>query len=72
MKPIIRVENLGKQYRIGRREARYATLRESLVQAAVSPINRLRRAFGQNGNGSADSESHIWALKDVDLRGEAR
>ena len=65
MKPIIRVENLGKQYRIGRREAPYATLRESLVQAAVSPINRLRRAFGQNGNGSADSESHIWALKDV-------
>ena len=45
MKPIIRVENLGKQYRIGRREAPYATLRESLVQAAVSPINRLRRAL---------------------------
>ena len=65
MKPIIRVENLGKQYRIGRREARYATLRESLVQAAVSPINRLRRALDRNGNGSADSERHIWALKDV-------
>ena len=65
MKPIIRVENLGKQYRIGHREARYATLRESLVQAAVSPINRLRRALDRNGNGSADSERHIWALKDV-------
>ena len=65
MKPIIRVENLGKQYRIGRREVRYATLRESLVQAAVSPINRLRRALNPNGNGSTDSERHIWALKDV-------
>ncbi|MGA2702270.1 MAG: ABC transporter ATP-binding protein [Isosphaeraceae bacterium] len=65
MKPIIRVENLGKQYRIGRREARYATIRESLVQAAVSPINRLRRALNHSGNGSADSEGHIWALKDV-------
>ena len=65
MKPIIRVENLGKQYRIGRREVRYATLRESLVQAAVSPINRLRRALNRDGNGSADSERHIWALKDV-------
>ena len=65
MKPIIRVENLGKRYRIGQREAPYATLRESLVQAAVSPINRLRRALNRNGNGSADSERHIWALKDV-------
>jgi lipopolysaccharide transport system ATP-binding protein len=65
MKSIIRVENLGKQYRIGQCQAPYVTLRESLVQAAVSPINRLRRAFGQNGNGSADSTSHIWALKDV-------
>ncbi len=65
MKPIIRVENLGKRYRIGQRAARYATLRESLVQAAVSPINRLRRALDRNGNGSADSERHIWALKDV-------
>ena len=65
MKPIIRVENLGKQYRIGHREAAYATLRESLVQAAVSPITRLRRALNRNGNASADSETHIWALKDV-------
>ena len=45
--------------------APYATLRESLVQAAVSPINRLRRALNRNGTGSAGSESHIWALKDV-------
>jgi lipopolysaccharide transport system ATP-binding protein len=65
MKPIIRVENLGKRYRIGQRAAPCATLRESLVQAAVSPINRLRRALNRNGNGSADSERHIWALKDV-------
>ena len=65
MKPIIRVENLSKQYRIGQLAATYATLRESLVQAAISPINRLRRALNQNGNGSADSESHIWALEDV-------
>ena len=41
------------------REVPYATLRESLVQAAISPINRLRRALNLNGNGSADSETHI-------------
>ena len=62
MRPIIRVENIGKQYRIGRREVPYATLRESLVQAAVSPINRLRRTVNRSGNGSADSETHIWCL----------
>ena len=65
MRPIIRVENIGKQYRIGRREVPYATLRESLVQAAVSPINRLRRAVNRSGNGSADSETHIWALNNI-------
>ena len=64
MKPIIRVENLGKQYRIGRREAAYATLRESLVGAACAPFDRLRRGFRRELNGDAASD-RFWALKDV-------
>ncbi len=64
MKPIIRVENLGKQYRIGRREAAYATLRESLVGAARAPFDRLRRGFGREVNGYHASD-RFWALKDV-------
>ncbi|MGI9164776.1 MAG: ABC transporter ATP-binding protein [Pyrinomonadaceae bacterium] len=58
MKPIIKVENLGKQYRIGVSRAPYGTLRESLVAAARAPFERLRRQNRQ----VADT---VWALKDI-------
>jgi len=56
----IRVENLSKQYRIGAPQARYKTLRESLVDMAAAPARRLRRL----GQPSPENET-IWALKDV-------
>jgi len=66
----IRVENLGKEFRIGSRKGPYKTLRESLVQAAKVPF-RLVRGFG---NESAERKAQlIWALKDVSFgvqRGE--
>jgi lipopolysaccharide transport system ATP-binding protein len=58
MTPMIKVENLGKQYRIGARQAPYETLRESLAGALRAPLNRLRH----NGH---NAENTIWALKDV-------
>jgi lipopolysaccharide transport system ATP-binding protein len=58
MKPIIKVENLSKQYRIGIREPHYATLREALVRAVRSPFRRLM----QNGH---ETTEVVWALKDV-------
>src|SRR4030095_2974414 len=58
MKPIIRVENLSKQYRIGARQEPYGTLRDSLAKAVKAPINRLRH------NGHSDKTT-IWELKDV-------
>lgn len=58
MKPIVRVEKVSKQYRIGAREA-YGSLRESIVEAVRSPFKGLRR-----GNGSLRHET-IWALRDV-------
>jgi lipopolysaccharide transport system ATP-binding protein len=59
LKPIIRVTNLSKQYRIGVR-ARHGSFRESLAEAVRSPLKVLRR----------DGESRdalIWALKDVNF-----
>ena len=44
----IRVENLGKQYRIGKRE-RYKTLRDTLSDAVTAPFRRLRRRTTANG-----------------------
>ena len=61
MRPIIKVENLCKQYRINSREdvpLRYDTLRESLVSAVRMPLNRLRR------NGHSHKET-LWALKNI-------
>lgn len=61
MKPAIRVENLSKQYRIGKRPW-YATrnLTESIVNGATALWRGLTRR-GPCGNG-ADG---FWALKDV-------
>lgn len=59
MKPIIRVVNVGKQYRIGARSEVHNNLREALVAGIRAPFKRLR-----NGQNSGET---IWALKDVNF-----
>jgi lipopolysaccharide transport system ATP-binding protein len=54
----IRVENLGKQYRIGLTPMRYRTLRESLAES-ISREGRSKRAANKEEFGT------IWALRDV-------
>lgn len=44
----IRVENLGKQYRIGTRQRGYKTLRESLMSAFTTPFRRLAKREPEN------------------------
>jgi lipopolysaccharide transport system ATP-binding protein len=58
MKPIIKVENLSKRYRIGTHEAPYTTLRETLAKAFRAPFKRPR-------NGRHSNDETVWALKDV-------
>lgn len=60
MNPIVKVESLSKQYRIGSRDP-YGTLRESIVDAVRAPIRRLARR-----NGGPANET-IWALRDINL-----
>jgi lipopolysaccharide transport system ATP-binding protein len=60
MRPIIRVENLGKRYAVGRPEA-YRTFREAVMTALRAPF---RKMFGRRGNPDA-SGGTIWALRDV-------
>lgn len=64
MKPIIKVENLSKQYTLGGEKKPYATLRESLVDAALAPL----RAFQQNGKRRKNNS--FWALKDISFEVE--
>jgi ABC-type polysaccharide/polyol phosphate transport system ATPase subunit len=57
---VIRVENLGKRYRIGERE-RYLALRDVLTRAVSAPAS----LFGRKPSSPNGDHSHIWALKDV-------
>jgi len=73
----IRVENLGKRYRIGTPQ-RYKALRDTLTDAMYAPFRgvrnlALRAARRQEADAGADG-GFIWALKDVSLdvtQGEA-
>ena len=58
---VIRVEGLGKRYRIGERE-RYLALRDVVTRALRAPARLLTgRSNGSNHRGT----NFIWALKDV-------
>jgi lipopolysaccharide transport system ATP-binding protein len=64
----IRVEGLGKKYRIGKRE-RYRTLRDTLTDAVTAPVRRLRSAWGGMDNQQEkNSAGSVWALKDVSFQ----
>ena len=67
----IRLEHLGKQYRIGRPQQNYGSLRETLTKAAAAPFLRLFQGLQSK---SDIGESNIfWALQDVSFevkRGE--
>ncbi len=56
----IRVDHLGKRYRIGERET-YRALRDTLTSALTAP---LRRVWSRNATSASNT---IWALKDVSL-----
>lgn len=60
MKPIIKVENLSKQYLLGNRQQQNTTLSESLVNTLRSPLKSLKRKI-------KSSENSFWALRDVNF-----
>jgi lipopolysaccharide transport system ATP-binding protein len=64
MRPIIKVENLGKRYRIGEREA-YRTLRDSITRAISAPWRRLNARHA--GDGPGLDTKHVWALREVNF-----
>ena len=68
MKPIIRVEGLSKQYRIGGPRAPYGSLRESLASAVSTRFRRvsaLNSGDTQHSSLISQHSDSIWALKDV-------
>lgn len=63
MRPIVVVESLSKQYRLGESRAAYATFREALTGGISTMGERFRRNGGQ-------TQKSLWALKDVSFEVE--
>jgi lipopolysaccharide transport system ATP-binding protein len=63
MSAIIKVANLGKRYRVGRREV-YRTFRESLIQTSAAPF-RAAAAFLNGKPKVTNEDQQIWALQEV-------
>ncbi len=61
----IRVEGLGKMYRIGAAQNGYRTFRETLTDAFTAPYRRARNLLRGQAYGAAGLDETIWALKDV-------
>jgi lipopolysaccharide transport system ATP-binding protein len=61
MTATIRVENLGKRYRIGLAPQRYQTLSENITRLFAAPWHAIRRGRSP----AADGEDTIWALRGV-------
>src|SRR3546814_19924550 len=65
----IKVENLGKSYRVGHRtaaRARYSTLREVVAQSAKNWVRQAGDLLAGRAIIHGDEIDAFWALKDVD------
>lgn len=61
----LRVENLGKRYRIGGPQEKYQTFRDTLARAASAPLRKARDLLRGQAYGAAGLSEEIWALRDV-------
>jgi lipopolysaccharide transport system ATP-binding protein len=68
--PIIKVENLSKQYQIGERLG-YRTFRETLVDFAKLPFRKLKNLNSIKPVRPAPKPETIWALKNISFKVEA-
>jgi len=68
----IRLQGIGKKYRIGRQE-KYKTLRDTLASAFAVPFRKAARVLRGEGSDAPGLNETIWALKEVSFevsRGE--
>jgi lipopolysaccharide transport system ATP-binding protein len=64
----IRVDNLGKLYRIGGKKERYRTLRDTMTGAATAPLRVAKKTFKRSNVPTfqrSNDKNTIWALKDI-------
>jgi lipopolysaccharide transport system ATP-binding protein len=61
------VDGLGKQYRLGQKQASYGTLRESIVGSSLSALSGIK-ALVANSTERKSQDGWMWALKDVSFQ----
>jgi len=61
----VRVENLGKQFRIGGKQEKYSTMRDALANTFTAPFRRVRNLLQGEASGASNLTEAFWALKDV-------
>ncbi|MGE0043968.1 MAG: polysaccharide ABC transporter ATP-binding protein [Vicinamibacterales bacterium] len=59
----IRVEGLGKQYRLGAKQERYRSMRDTIARGVAAPFRRLGQVL--RGHSSVETDRTLWALSDV-------
>ena len=55
----IKVESLGKRYRIGANQQAYKTLKEKLTETAATPFRAVRHLLTRNGNGAGGNGQDV-------------
>lgn len=63
----IRMEQIGKQYRIGARHGRPKTMREAVARVVGAPLHNLRHLRSASGLDGRERTDTIWALRDVSV-----
>jgi len=69
MQPIIKVENIAKRYRVGKRE-QYRTLRDAMTEGLIARVRHLGALLGVSGGVNCNldaAQQYVWALDDVSL-----
>ncbi|RME03784.1 MAG: ABC transporter ATP-binding protein, partial [Bacteroidetes bacterium] len=66
MKPVIKVENLSKRYRIGLKEKQHDTLFGQIGSILKAPVDNFRKLRALR-NFDEEDESVFWALKDINF-----
>jgi lipopolysaccharide transport system ATP-binding protein len=61
----IRIEGLGKQYRIGGTKTKYKTLRNSITDSILTPARRLKRLLSGDATGAMEMDEAFWAVEDI-------
>jgi lipopolysaccharide transport system ATP-binding protein len=59
------VENVGKQFRVGRQQGGYRTLREMIVSGLERPLRWMAQATQRQSCGGGEPDDRIWALRNV-------